>query len=97
MQFLIIAYDNTDADAQNRRMAARQAHLDLVDVNKSKGHARYGAAILDDAGKMVGSMMVVEYPDRAALDTWLAGEPYVTGKVWHRITIQECRVAPQFA
>ncbi len=39
-------------------MAARDAHLKLVNENKAKGHAKYGAAIIED-GKMVGSMMVV--------------------------------------
>jgi uncharacterized protein len=96
MQFLLIAYDATDVDALNRRMVAREAHLALVNINQAKGHAKYGAAILDDSGKMIGSMMVVEYPDRAALDAWLAAEPYMAQKVWDKITIQPCKIAPSF-
>mgnify|MGYP000912500631 CR=1 FL=1 len=96
MQFLILAYDATDADALTRRMRAREAHLKLVDENKAKGHARYGAAIIGESGVMIGSMMVVEYPTRTALDAWLAEEPYVTQNVWSDVSIQECRIAPSF-
>jgi uncharacterized protein len=96
MQFLILAYDAIDAEALNRRMAVREAHMALVEKNKIAGHARYGAAILDDSGKMIGSMMIVEYPSRAELDAWLKVEPYITGKVWDKITIQPCKIAPSF-
>lgn len=96
VQFLIIAHDHTDDDAINRRMAARERHIALADENKKKGYAVYGVAILDDTGKMTGSVMVMEYPDRNALDEWLKQEPYVTGKVWGKIDIMACRVGPTF-
>jgi uncharacterized protein YciI len=96
MQFLLVAYDFDDADAPNRRLAAREAHLALVAANKAAGHALYGAALVED-GKMVGSMLVIDYESREALEEWLAEEPYITGKVWDEISISECRVAPAFA
>ncbi len=43
---------------------------------------------------MIGSMMVVDYPTREALDLWLAGEPYVTGRVRERVEVKPCKVAP---
>jgi uncharacterized protein len=95
MQFLLVAYDADDDDALNRRMAARAAHMALVEKNKAAGHVRFGAAITED-GKMVGSMMVVEYPDRDALDAWLNEEPYITQNVWDEVSISECRIAPPF-
>jgi uncharacterized protein YciI len=36
-QFVLIAYDGTDADALSRRMAARPAHLENVRQLKAKG------------------------------------------------------------
>ena len=96
MQFLLVAYDANDDDALARRMAAREAHLELVKVNQAKGHAKFGAALIED-GKMIGSMMGVDYPDRDALDAWLNEEPYVTGKVWDEISISECKIAPSFS
>ncbi len=97
MQFLLIAYDATDDKALERRIAARDAHLALIKQNHSEGHARYGAAILSDDGKMVGSMMVLEYPSRAELEQWLAAEPYVLQEVWANLQITECKIAPSFA
>lgn len=97
MQFLLVAYDATDDDALNRRMAARDAHLKMVEENKKKGHAKFGAALLDEDGKMVGSMMVLDYPDQDALEDWLEEEPYILQKVWDDISITECRIAPSFS
>jgi uncharacterized protein YciI len=96
MQFLLLAYDATDEAALPRRMAAREAHMALVEKNKAAGRARYGAAIVDESGKMIGSMMVVEYESRKAVEDWLAEEPYITGKVWDKVTIQPCKIAPPF-
>ena len=95
MQFLLVAYDATDPDALSRRMAARADHLALVDKNKAAGHAKFGAALMD-GDKMVGSMMVLEYPTQAALEAWLNVEPYVTEGVWDDISITECKIAPSF-
>jgi uncharacterized protein YciI len=44
---------------------------------------------------MNGSMLVVDLPDRAAVDAWLARDPYVTGKVWQRIEVKPFRIAVQ--
>ena len=52
-----------------------------------------GGAILDDTGAMIGSATIVEFPDRAALDAWLARDPYVTGGVWQKIEVRPFRVA----
>lgn len=96
MQFLILAYDAKDEQALSRRMAAREAHMALIRTSKAAGHARYGAAMLDDTGKMIGSMLVVDYPSRADVDAWLAVEPYITGKVWENISVIPCKTAPAF-
>lgn len=95
MQFLLVAYDADDDDALTRRLAARDAHLKLVEKNKAAGHAKFGAALMD-GDTMVGSMMVLEYPSREALEAWLNEEPYVTQGVWDDISINECKIAPSF-
>jgi uncharacterized protein len=96
MQFLLLAYDATDADAINRRMKVREAHLACIARYQAQGHMHMGAAILDDSGKMIGSCLTVEFPDRAGLDKWLAEEPYLTGKVWDRVDIKPCKIGPSF-
>lgn len=96
MQFLLIAHDGVDPDALGRRLAAREAHIALGDEMAAAGRMLFGTAILDEDGRMVGSMLVLDFPDRAELDAWLAVEPYVTGKVWQDVDIRPCAVGPSF-
>ena len=96
MQYLILGHDGTDAEAKNRRTAARPAHIALGDKLVSEGKLLFGTAILDDEGSMIGSMLVGEFENRSELDQWLEIEPYVTGKVWERIEVRPCRVGPSF-
>jgi uncharacterized protein YciI len=77
-------------------MAARPAHVELGDRLRDAGHLLYGTAILDDSGKMIGSMLVAEYDTRQQLEEWLKIEPYVTGDVWRSIEIKPCKVGPSF-
>jgi hypothetical protein len=37
---------------------------------------------------MVGSLVVVDFPDRASLDAWLAEEPYVHAGVYQRVEVR---------
>lgn len=96
MQYIVIGYDGTDEKAMDRRLAVREEHLASVKKRFEAGEHLYGAAILDDEGKMIGSVMVVEYPSREELDKWLKNELYVVGDVWRKIEIKPCRVAPLF-
>jgi uncharacterized protein len=95
MQFLLIAYDGTDAGALERRMKVREDHLGKIALIKKSGEFLFGGAILDNNGKMIGSMIVYDFPDRAALDEKLREEPYITGGVWEKIEIQPFRHAKE--
>lgn len=92
MQFILIAYDGTDAGALQRRMKVREDHLRKIAVMKKNGQFVAGGAILDDEGKMTGSMIVYEFPDRQALDLKLAEEPYFTEGVWEKVEIKPFRM-----
>jgi uncharacterized protein YciI len=92
-QYLVIAYDGTDPEAPARRQAARPAHLEFVRPMVEKGELVAGGAILDEEGRMIGSAVFVDFPDRAALDAWLERDPYVTGGVWQRIEVKPFRLA----
>lgn len=98
MQFVLIAYDGTDKDALARRMAVREAHLQLGKEMHDAGKWLYAAGILDDGGKMIGSMIVCEFASRDEMEKhWLGREPYIAGKVWQKIDIRRAQVAPFFA
>jgi uncharacterized protein len=97
MQFLLIGYDGTDEQALPRRLAVRESHIARNDELRDAGHLLYAVAILDDNGKMIGSVLIYEFDSRSELDEWLKQEPYLTGNVWQKMEIQSCRVGPTFA
>ena len=70
MQFLIIGYDGVDEQALARRMAVREAHLALGDKMRDAGKMLYGAAILNDSGKMIGRL---SFANSLPVRSWTSG------------------------
>ena len=96
MHFVVIAYDGKDPEVGARRSAVREQHLAGVRKRIKERRHLYGAAILDDDNRMIGSMLIVDYPSKEILESeWLRHEPYVTGNVWKEIEIRPCKV-PDF-
>jgi uncharacterized protein YciI len=93
MQFLVLAYDGTDAEAPARRRAVRGIHFEGIKPMVERGELRAAGAILDDAGNMIGSVVFADFPNRAALDAWLDREPYAKNGVWKRIEVKPFRLA----
>jgi len=92
-QYLITAYDFTDSEALERRMAARPFHLDAIRKFKNTGNFIIGGAILNPEGKMIGSSLIMQFESEAELQQWLEKDPYYTRKVWDKINIKPFRVA----
>jgi hypothetical protein len=92
-QYLITAYDFTDTDALNRRMAVRPLHLDAARQLRETGNFVLGGAMLNDEGKMIGSVMVLQFETEEQLATWKQNEPYITQKVWETVDIKPFKVA----
>jgi len=91
MDFLVIAMDGTDEGALDRRMAAREAHIAGIAKLKEQGHFIAGGAIMDDNGRMIGSTVIVEFPDRESVEKCIAADPYTKGNVWQDVTIRPFR------
>jgi len=87
MHYLVMAWDGEDEGALERRLAVREAHLASARDMGARGQLIEGGALLDEAGKMVGSMALVDFPDRAGVDGWLASDPYTKGDVWRKIEV----------
>jgi uncharacterized protein len=93
MQFLLIAYDGTDSEALHRRLNVREEHLRRIGEMTKAGEFLFGGAILDDNEKMIGSMIVYDFPDRESLVEKLKEEPYMTEDVWKKTEIRPFRLA----
>jgi uncharacterized protein len=94
VQFVVTALDYTDADALSRRMANREQHLNGVKKLIAEGRFVSGGAMLDEAGKMIGSTLHMDFPTRAELDAQLRQDPYVSGRVWEKIEVRQVKLVP---
>ena len=88
MQFIVTAHDGEGMLA--KRMEVRPQHLE--NMGKIKGNVLCAGGLLDDEGKMKGSVLVLEFPDRAGLDEYLASEPYIREKVWEKVDVETMNV-----
>jgi uncharacterized protein len=85
MNFVVIGKDGPDG---SRRLEERAAHLDHVAGFQDL--IVYAGPLLED-GRMIGSLFVFDVADRAALDAYLASDPYFTRPVFDSIEIYESR------
>ena len=88
MQFIVKAYDG--ANMLEKRMEVRPRHLE--GMQKLGKHVICAGGLLDDAGKMKGSVLILDFADRAELDAYLENEPYVTEHVWEKIEVEALNV-----
>lgn len=93
MQYVIHAYDYTDAAALDRRMAVRPLHFDGARQLKAGGHFITGGALLSAEGTMIGSLMILDFETDAQFQTWYDNEPYIQHRVWERIDVNPFRKA----
>lgn len=87
-QFVIRAYDGEGM--LDKRMEVRPRHLEGME--KMRDHVICAGGLLDDAGRMKGSLLVVEFESREDVDAYLAQEPYVIEQVWEKIEVERINV-----
>lgn len=88
MQFVIKAYDG--AGKLQKRMEVRPRHLE--NMSKINGKVICAGGLLDEEGKMKGSLMVMEFESRAVLEEYLKSEPYITDGVWEKVDVEQLNV-----
>jgi uncharacterized protein len=93
MQFVLMAWDGDDEHALNRRMAARETHLTRAKQAAKDGQILEAGAILNDAGQMIGSVMMLEFPNEIEARAWLEVDVYVTTGVWKRLELHPFKLA----
>ena len=88
MQFLINAYDGKNM--LEKRMEVRPKHLE--NINKLGEHVVFAGGRLNDEGKPVGSVMIMEFDTRTELDGYLKTEPYIEANVWEKVDVEDFNV-----
>lgn len=92
-QYVLTAFDYTDAGAIQRRLDVRPLHVERVKQLKATGNFVVGGAMLNDDGDMIGSTMIVQFESDEDLEQWKQSDPYVTGGVWEKIEVRPFKVA----
>ena len=88
MQFVITAYDG--AGMLEKRIEVRPLHLEGME--QLKEHLIAAGGLLDDEGKLKGSVLIMEFHNREDVDEYLANEIYVKEHVWEKITVERMNV-----
>jgi uncharacterized protein YciI len=93
MQFAIYCKDK--AGSAHVRADNRPAHLEHL--KKYESHlVCTGPLLTEDGQGMVGSLLVVEFPDRSAAEAFAAADPYAKAKLFQSVEITPFRkVFPQ--
>jgi uncharacterized protein len=89
---MLFALINTDRPASlDLRMATRPAHLDYIAGVASK--IVTAGALLDPAGQLAGSLIVVDVADRAEAEAFVASDPYTKAGLFESTVVRPFRQA----
>jgi uncharacterized protein YciI len=95
MSFAILAFDGTDEGAPARRAAARDGHIALIAAEAASGRLQLSLPLRgEEAGPTLGSLTLLDVPDRDGVDAYLAAEPMARLGAWQRWEVYPFRIAP---
>jgi len=83
MHFIVTCHDKDGA--LEARMANREAHLAFIKANEAT--VKIAGPLLSDEGAMIGSHLICEAEDKAALEAVLAEDPYAKAGLFQSSTI----------
>lgn len=69
------------------RLANRAAHIEYARRNADKMLVG-GPLLADDGETMIGSLLIIDLPDRGAADALMAKDPYVTAGLFDSVVIR---------
>lgn len=70
------------------RAAVRDAHRKRLREHDHPVTVRLGGPTLDDQGQMNGSLLVIEAENKADVEAFLSGDPYVEAGLYDRTEIR---------
>jgi uncharacterized protein len=85
MQFIIHCTDKPDS--LPLRLDTRPAHVDFLNAHRDNLYIA-GPTFEDDGESPNGSLLIVDFPDRAAVETFAAADPYVQVDLFESVVIK---------
>ena len=71
------------------RLANREAHLAYIAAHREA--VKLAGPFLDDAGQMIGSLLIIDVVDRGAAEAFSAADPYRSAGLFDRVEIHAWR------
>jgi hypothetical protein len=87
MLFAVIRHDKPNS--LGLRLSERPKHLEYLATVLDK--IIYGGALLDDEGKQIGSMLIIDVADKAAADAFAVADPYVDAGLFASTSVRQFR------
>lgn len=88
MHFAIICHDKPDSVAL--RASIRRSHLDYLTPHLDK-IVFAGPLLADDQETSIGGLIVIDYPDLQAANTFAHGDPYAVQGLFANVEVRPWR------
>jgi uncharacterized protein YciI len=87
MFFVLHAFDKSAA--LTARLAHYEAHKAFLADTSAHGISMVmsGPLVADDGKTMIGSLMILEAPDRAAVEAFNRADPFYAAGIWEKVNI----------
>lgn len=87
MFFVLHAFDK--AGALGKRLANYDAHKAFLSDTSAYRVSiiMSGPLVADDGKTMIGSLMILEAPDRAAVEAFNRADPFYAAGIWEKVQI----------
>ncbi|NQE62149.1 YciI family protein [Caulobacter sp. RHG1] len=86
---LFVVYCKDKPGALETRVATRPTHLDYLNGSTA---VKAAGPLLDDAGSPIGSLLIIEADDKAAVQTLVDNDPYTAAGLFESVAIDGWRV-----
>ncbi len=83
--FAVHAFDRPGRGEERQRL--RPAHRERLRVHDHPVAVRIGGPLTDEAGTMIGTLLVIEAESKAAVEAYLAGDPYFIADLFATVSI----------
>lgn len=85
MLFSFYVLDRPDTGEQRLKLrTAQYEHLGKVEDRMLAG----GPLLAEDGETMIGSLLIIDFPDQAAAEEWLAQAPFTIGGVFGEAVVR---------
>jgi uncharacterized protein len=87
MLFAVIRQDKPNS--LSIRLSERPKHLEYLKTVLDK--IRYGGALIDDKGKQIGSMLIIDVASKAEANAFTDADPFVDVDLFASTSVQQFR------